>query len=166
MSCSVTKTMWQDQGIGWLLDQWGLYLNTPAIDIGYGRSPSLFVNKTAASRIVIDGEIVDEINQWMNDLKAGRRSEDRQKADVIEMYHLRRKPFVWIGNNMGMSRTSLMLVYAQATSWIDSKVDGYYKLAAAKSRAINMLIANGNHSATKEEAQKSFFAAIMLMKTG
>lgn len=139
MSVSVTRTLWMEQGIEWLLDQWGLYLNSPGIDIGFDHSAP-FAPRSYGVHALIDDELVDAINHWLNDLKRGRRAEDHQKADVIELHHLRRKSFVKISEEMRMSRPSLMLIYAQATSWIDSKVDDYYKLSTAKRRVIRLLM--------------------------
>jgi len=139
MSVSVTRTLWMEQGVQWLLNQWGLSINQPGIGIGF-KKHAPFVQPNPGVRVLIDDELVEDINCWLRELQASRRKEDHYKADIIDLVHRCRWSFLKIGEEWGMSRRDVERIYVQATSHIDTKVGDYYKLSTAKRRVIRLLM--------------------------
>lgn len=126
------EALWLQHGTEWVLDEYGLWCNLPddmLIKLGFPKYAAFDVFRGGSVRMPkIDCELAGYISEWLNDLD--ERHPDQ--VQMLVMFHIQRKSMVTISDITGRKRTKCSEVYGKAVSWIDSKLNDYFKLTQAQ----------------------------------
>lgn len=132
------KTLWEDWGTIWFLEQFGLWANQPAaIQLGYPkRSNFADMQWRSAPEIRIDDDVAGFIHDTINEL--GVRNEAYKI--VLNAFYVRRRTLEKAGQEAGIKRAKAIETLRIAEALVDSKLNDYFKLTEAQRIAYKSLL--------------------------
>ena len=132
------KTLWEDWGTIWFLEQFGLWANQPAaIQLGYPkRSNFADMQWRSAPEIRIDDDVAGFIHDTINEL--GVRNE--QHKEVLIGFYVRNRSVERAGQEAGLKKSKAYEYLKASECWIECKLNDYFRLTEAQRIAYKSLL--------------------------
>jgi len=124
------KTMWQEWGTIWMIEQYGLWANQPAdIQLGYPKKTNFAqMQGRSVSLPKIDDDVAGFIHDSINEL--GQRFPLHK--GLLNSFYVKRRTFEKAGEEQGLKRGKAIETLRAAEAWIDCKLNDYFKLSEAQ----------------------------------